>query len=91
MSGSVATSVGRTPSMRRCPVSECFPGSERLFEVKGFTTSGEETDEDGQPVAKEFRYLAKNVVSWRKSVSPLQLPLSDRRAEKRPKYLIRII
>ncbi len=47
------SAVARSNS--RCLVSECFPGSERIFEVRGHTT-----DEKGEQ--KDFRYLSKNVV-----------------------------
>ena len=37
-----------------CAVNDCFPGTDRLFEVSGYTLEKGET--------REFTYLAKNIV-----------------------------
>ncbi len=44
------SSCPTTTDRQECQISECFPGSDKLFEVKGYA-GGE-----------EFSYLAKNVV-----------------------------
>ena len=38
-----------------CTVNDCFPGTDRLFEVSGYTL-----DKGGE--AREFTYMAKNIV-----------------------------
>ncbi len=55
-----ARSAASTQS--RCPVSQCFPGSEKLFEVRGYRAEAAGGDGGGKAETKEFRYLAKNVV-----------------------------
>ena len=37
-----------------CAVNDCFPGTDRLFEVSGYTVEGDRR--------REFSYLAKNIV-----------------------------